>query len=59
MTDPLLDTKALEYWECHIYIYVPHGAQDKHQTGPSCILRNQKLMVRTVVQMDDSRLQDC
>ena len=59
MTDPLLDTKTLEYWECHIYIYVPHGTRDKHQTGPRCILRNQKLMARTVVQMDDSRLQDC
>lgn len=49
MNDPLLDTEVLEYWECHIYIYVPHGAQDKHQARQSCILRNQKLMVRTVV----------
>lgn len=49
MNDPLLDTEVLEYWEYHIYIYVPHAAQDKHQARPSCILRNQKLMVRTVV----------
>lgn len=41
MNDPLLDTGVLEYWEYHIYIYVPHGpGQDQ---APSCILRNQKL----------------
>lgn len=37
-----LDTEVLEYWEYHIYIYVPHAAQDWHQARPSCILRNQK-----------------